>query len=179
MFGAKFGWTFWPFLRRNPTFSFPGPQIVRNCSRERSLEHCHSHAFLVPTSGGEREEEARGEKWGCFYLKLEMGGGFPRTEAGWCTPGLGLRPHPPLTGVSRGRKSVRNSLKTISGVSKQSFLRLRRLFWDYFGHRRLLGVPGPKGPGDSCKGRAGSQGWEGVEGEGGGAKYSFGGRNVH
>ena len=28
------------------------PQIVRNCSRERSLEHCHSHAFLVPKMNG-------------------------------------------------------------------------------------------------------------------------------
>ena len=60
-----------------------------------------------------------------------------------------LRPRPPLTRVSRalrarnpkksprespgafrprGRKSVRNSLKTISGVSKETVLRLRRLF---------------------------------------------------
>ena len=51
VFGAKFGWTFWPFLPRNPTFSCAVPS---NCpelfARARSLEHCHSHAFLVPTT---------------------------------------------------------------------------------------------------------------------------------
>ena len=66
-----------------------------------------------------------------------------------------LQPRPPLTGVSRAlrarnpervtkkspgafrpraTKSVRNSLATVSGVSKQSILRLGRLFWDCFGH---------------------------------------------
>ena len=48
MFGAKFRWTFWPFLHRNPHVHVRCPQIVPNCSRKRSLEHCHSHAFFVP-----------------------------------------------------------------------------------------------------------------------------------
>ena len=37
-----------PFCVKTPHFHVRCPQIVRNCSRERSLEHCHSHAFLVP-----------------------------------------------------------------------------------------------------------------------------------
>ena len=48
MFGAKFGRTFWPFLPRNPTFLCTVPsKILRNCSRELSLEHCHCHAFFL------------------------------------------------------------------------------------------------------------------------------------
>ena len=31
-----------------PHFHVRCPQIVRNCSRELSLEHCHSHACFVP-----------------------------------------------------------------------------------------------------------------------------------
>ena len=45
MFGAKLGWTFWPFLPRNPIISCAVPS---GFSRKRSLEHCHSHACLVP-----------------------------------------------------------------------------------------------------------------------------------
>ena len=33
------------------------PQIVRICSRERSLEHCHSHAFLVPRTCRRKTEK--------------------------------------------------------------------------------------------------------------------------
>ena len=40
----------------------------------------------------------------------------------------------------RGPKSVRNSLKTVFGVSKESVLRLRRLFRDCFGHYLDPGV---------------------------------------
>ena len=32
-----------PFCLENPHFHVRCPQIVQNCSRERSLEHCHSH----------------------------------------------------------------------------------------------------------------------------------------
>ena len=83
-----------------------------------------------------------------------------------------LQPRPPLTGVSRalrarnpervskvspgafrprGPKSVRNSLKTVSGVSKQTVSRLRRLFLECFGHVwtlwRLFRDSGRGGPG--------------------------------
>ena len=34
-----------PFCLETPPFHVRCPQILRNCSRERSLEHCHSHAF--------------------------------------------------------------------------------------------------------------------------------------
>ena len=77
---------------------------------------------------------------------------------------------PKSLGSPRGPKSVRNSLKAVSGVSKQSILRPRRLFLDCFEHfldpgpegrGRLFGdsfgIPGPEGPGDSCKGRPGLQ----------------------
>ena len=47
MFGAKFGWTFWPFFcLETPHFHVQCPRIVQNCSCER--EHCHSHAFFCP-----------------------------------------------------------------------------------------------------------------------------------
>ena len=36
------------FASKSHLFHVRCPQIVRNCSRKRSLEHCHSHAFLVP-----------------------------------------------------------------------------------------------------------------------------------
>ena len=73
-----------------------------------------------------------------------------------------------LSGAFRpqGPKSVRNSLETVSGVSKQSILTLRRLFRTFWSPgpqdpRRLFGdsfgIEGPEGPGDSCKGRAGLQ----------------------
>ena len=64
----------------------------------------------------------------------------------------------------RGPKSVQNSLERVSGVSKQlfwvsdsfetvldTFWTLRTLF------RRLFGISGPKGPGESYTGQAGSQ----------------------
>ena len=75
MFGAKFGWTFWPFLPRNPTFSCAVPSIVRNCSRERSLEHCHSHAFFVPNFWKGLERTGQKPSWTCFASHL-----FPRLQ---------------------------------------------------------------------------------------------------
>ena len=36
------------FASKPHIFHVQCPQIAQNCSRERSLEHCHSHAFLVP-----------------------------------------------------------------------------------------------------------------------------------
>ena len=36
------------FCLKTPHFHVRFPPIVPNCSRERSLEHCHSHAFCVP-----------------------------------------------------------------------------------------------------------------------------------
>ena len=74
--------------------------------------------------------------------------------------------------LAPGAKSVRNSFGTVSGVSKQSLSRLRRLFRDFLGRtlcgprgqkapgdslETLSGFPSPEGPGDSCKGRAGLQ----------------------
>ena len=39
-----------PFCLETPHFHVWCPQILRNGSRELSLEHCHSHAFFVPES---------------------------------------------------------------------------------------------------------------------------------
>ena len=86
-------------------------------------------------------------------------------------PGIPKESPKSLRPSGRGvQKGVRNSLETVSGVSKQSTLRLRRLFRDCFGHfwtpgpegsGRLFGdsfrIPGPLGPGDSCKGWPGLQ----------------------
>ena len=36
------------FASKPHIFMCGGPQTVRNCSRERSLEHCHSHSSFVP-----------------------------------------------------------------------------------------------------------------------------------
>ena len=43
MFGAKFGWTVWPFLSRNPTFFMCDALKLSGSLPELSLEHCHSH----------------------------------------------------------------------------------------------------------------------------------------
>ena len=48
MFGGEVRVNFLALSASKPHFHVRSPQIVRNCSRERSLEHCHSHAFLVP-----------------------------------------------------------------------------------------------------------------------------------
>ena len=41
-----------PFCLETPHFYVRCPQIVRNCSRELSLEHCHCRAFFVPKFWG-------------------------------------------------------------------------------------------------------------------------------
>ena len=51
-------------------------------------------------------------------------------------------------GSKNSPKQSRNSLETVSGVSKQSFLRLRKLFRDRFGH---FWAPRQKAPGDSVE----------------------------
>ena len=51
MFGRSSGELSGPFCFETPHFYVRCPQIVWNCSRELSLEHCHCHAFLVPKSG--------------------------------------------------------------------------------------------------------------------------------
>ena len=38
------------FALKPPHFYVQCPQIVRNCSRDLSLEHCHCHAFFGPES---------------------------------------------------------------------------------------------------------------------------------
>ena len=106
---------------------------------------------------------------------------FQKRDQGFLL-GQDLRPHPPLAGVSRahrarnpfrprGRKSVQNSLKnslrslkTVSFETPEIVLRLFRTLFDPWAgrpkgrlSRRLFGVPGPEGPGDSCQGRVGSQ----------------------
>ena len=45
-----------PFCLETPHFHVRYPQIVRNCSRERSFEHCHSHAFI---SGGKKDPQSQ------------------------------------------------------------------------------------------------------------------------
>ena len=64
---------------------------------------------------------------------------FIKTPGG---PGIPKESQKSLPGP--GPKSVRNSLKTVSGVSKQSILRLRRLFRDCFGHFLDPGVGRPR-----------------------------------
>ena len=48
-----------PFCLETPHFHGRCPQIVRNCSRELSLEHCHCHAFFVPNLRRQESECTR------------------------------------------------------------------------------------------------------------------------
>ena len=114
--------------------------------------------------------------WGRFFFQkwfrrgpLRAGHGIPSSTGGISDyrslPALRAR-NPERVSVSQGRKardpkSARNSLETVSAISKQSILSLRTLFRDCFGHfsgrslETLSGFPALRGPGDSGKGRAG------------------------
>ena len=47
MFVAKFGWTFWPFSSRNPTFSCVAPSHCSELFVRTFVWHCHSESFLL------------------------------------------------------------------------------------------------------------------------------------